>query len=707
MALVLANRVQETTATTGTGPVTLAGAVSGYQSFAAIGNGNTTYYTIVSGTNWEVGIGTYTAAGTVLARTTILSSSAAGAAITLAGTSTVFVAYPAEDAIADGYGTLPVANGGTGANTLTSGYLAKGNGTSAVSASVVYDDGTNVGIGTAVPTSRVTISNGNSTAPALNILGGGPNQGWLRLGNNADIKGGDDYLGMTFTVGAAEHMRLDASGNVGIGTSAPGAKLDVNGSAIRVTNSIGYNSSSAVRLDIGAANDASVNASAAYQWSMNTAGNANGQSLVFSAYRRADTTLEAMRLDGSGNLGIGTAVPTSRVTISNGNSTAPALNILGGGPNQGWLRLGNNADIKGGDDYLGMTFTVGAAERMRLDGSGNLGIGTSAPGAKLVVSSGAAGLVAGFSDGVAQGLVISTGTGYAALYNPNAGAIAFRNSGNSAEFVRIDSSGNVGIGNTPSGTYKLEVTGAAYASSMVLGAALPVASGGTGQTTYTDGQLLIGNTTGNTLAKATLTAGSGITITNGAGSVTIAATGGGTGTVTSVGGTGTVNGITLTGTVTSSGSLTLGGTLSGVSLTTQVSGTLPVANGGTGVTTSTGTGSTVLSTAPTLSGATLTQTLNAQTGTTYTLAATDTGKLVTLANASPVTLTIPPNSSVSWAVGNSVDLAQTGAGLVTIAPGAGVTLRATPGLKCRAQYSGVSAIKIATDEWLIVGDLSA
>jgi hypothetical protein len=75
-----------------------------------------------------------------------------------------------------------------------------------------------------------------------------------------------------------------------------------------------------------------------------------------------------------------------------------------------------------------------------------------------------------------------------------------------------------------------------------------------------------------------------------------------TGTVTSVGGTGSVNGITLTGTVTSSGSLTLGGTLSGVSLTTQITGTLGVGNGGTGVTTSTGTGSVVLSTTPTLVG---------------------------------------------------------------------------------------------------------
>jgi len=130
--------------------------------------------------------------------------------------------------------------------------------------------------------------------------------------------------------------------------------------------------------------------------------------------------------------------------------------------------------------------------------------------------------------------------------------------------------------------YKLTVANiAAY-----LGTPITVANGGTGQSTYTNGQLLIGNTTGNTLTKATLTAGSGISITNGTGSITIAATGGG-GTVTSVNGTGTVNGITLTGTVTSSGDLTLGGTLSNVSLTSQVTGTLPVANGGTGLTSGT------------------------------------------------------------------------------------------------------------------------
>jgi hypothetical protein len=99
MAFVIANRVQETTTTTGTGTVTLAGAVAGFQSFAVVGNANTTFYTITSGNNWEVGIGTYTSSGTTLARTTILSSSNGGAAITLAGTSTVFSSYPTERAV--------------------------------------------------------------------------------------------------------------------------------------------------------------------------------------------------------------------------------------------------------------------------------------------------------------------------------------------------------------------------------------------------------------------------------------------------------------------------------------------------------------------------------------------------------------------------------------------------------------------------------
>ena len=127
MALVLADRVQETTTTTGTGTITLAGAVSGYQSFSAIGNGNTTYYTITSGTAWEVGIGTYTSSGTTLARTTILSSSAAGAAITLAGTSNVFATYPAEKSV-----NLDASGNATALGTPASGTVTNLTGTASI-----------------------------------------------------------------------------------------------------------------------------------------------------------------------------------------------------------------------------------------------------------------------------------------------------------------------------------------------------------------------------------------------------------------------------------------------------------------------------------------------------------------------------------------------------------------------------------------------
>jgi hypothetical protein len=103
MPFVIKDRVKVTTTTTGTGTLTLgAAAVGGFQDFSVIGDGNTTYYVIVdSGAGaWEVGIGTYTASGTTLARNTVLESSNAGSLVNFAaGAKDVFVAYPAERAV--------------------------------------------------------------------------------------------------------------------------------------------------------------------------------------------------------------------------------------------------------------------------------------------------------------------------------------------------------------------------------------------------------------------------------------------------------------------------------------------------------------------------------------------------------------------------------------------------------------------------------
>ena len=88
MALVIKDRVKETTTTTGTGTLTLAGAFDGFDSFAEIGNGNTTYYSCTDGTDFEVGIGTYTASGTTLSRDTIFESSGATATADVNGATT-------------------------------------------------------------------------------------------------------------------------------------------------------------------------------------------------------------------------------------------------------------------------------------------------------------------------------------------------------------------------------------------------------------------------------------------------------------------------------------------------------------------------------------------------------------------------------------------------------------------------------------------
>lgn len=126
MAFVVKDRVKETTTTTGTGTVTLLGASTGFQSFSAIGNGNSTYYTIAgqTGSEWEVGIGTYTSSGTTLSRTTVLSSSNSGSLVNFsAGTKDVFVTYPAEvAAIANGGGAVvETSTTVTGNYTMTTG----------------------------------------------------------------------------------------------------------------------------------------------------------------------------------------------------------------------------------------------------------------------------------------------------------------------------------------------------------------------------------------------------------------------------------------------------------------------------------------------------------------------------------------------------------------------------------------------------------
>ena len=178
MALILKDRVRETTLSSGTSDVLLSGPVTGFQAFSVLGNGNTTYYCIAGqGTyEWEVGIGTYISSTNTLQRTTVLSNSAATEPALLAfstGVKDVFVTYPSEKSVnLDASGnvsplgtvasgtwqasTVTVPYGGTGATTLT-GYV-KGSGTSALTASSTIPSSDITGLGT------MAAQNANSVA---------------------------------------------------------------------------------------------------------------------------------------------------------------------------------------------------------------------------------------------------------------------------------------------------------------------------------------------------------------------------------------------------------------------------------------------------------------------------------------------------------------------------------------------------------------
>ena len=175
MALVIADRVRETSTTTGTGTLTLDGAVTGFRTFSsAIGNTNTCYYTITMNGDYEIGVGTV-GAGT-LARTTILKSSNSNNAVNFgAGTKDVFVTYAADKAVykdasnnVNALGTISsgvwngteitVPYGGTGVATLTG--IVKGNGQSAFSAAVAGTD-------YVTPTGTETLTNKTLTNPTV------------------------------------------------------------------------------------------------------------------------------------------------------------------------------------------------------------------------------------------------------------------------------------------------------------------------------------------------------------------------------------------------------------------------------------------------------------------------------------------------------------------------------------------------------------
>jgi hypothetical protein len=580
MALVLADRVQDVTTTTGTGTITLANTPpTGFQSFAVIGNGNTTYYTIYGGNDWEVGVGTYTSVGTSLSRDTVLASSNSGNLVNFgAGEKAVFVTYPAEKSVNEDVagnvnisitGNAATATKATNLNDGTAGaipYQSASNTTAFLSAA----SGVLVGGNPPTFSTTPTLTGTNFTG----IPNGALTNSWITLGTTAVSLGATSLTlagltSVTLTqdptsaLQAATKQYVDTLAAEGISYHSP-VKYEAP-NALTAT----YNNGTA-----GVGATLTNSGTLAAFTPDGVVAQVGDRILIYQQANAAHNGVYTVTTVGSGSV----AWVLTRATDANSYGVKD--------PNK----------LGAGDAFFVTSGDTGAGETYVMNTTGTITFGTTA--INFVQVSAAQIYSAG------TGLTL-TGTQFS-LTTPVATTL-----------------GGTGLTTFGASNRAIYSTG----TTTLTAGTLPTAAGGTGQSTYTDGQILIGKTSDGSLAKATITAGTSISVTNGDGSITIAntapdqvvsITGSGTttvtgtypsfnvssadqyvGTVTSVSGAGTVNGLTLTGTVTSTGSLTLGGTLS-VNLATDVTGTLPVANGGTGVTTSTGSGSVVLSSGPTL-----------------------------------------------------------------------------------------------------------
>ena len=502
MPLVLADRVNETTTTTSTGTITLAGAVSGYQSFAVIGNGNTTYYTIVHQTanEWEVGIGTYTSSGTTLARNTVLASSNSGSLVNFsAGTKFVFCDYPAGRAVYLDTATNVTIPG----LTLSSGNLAftstaqritadMSNGT--VSNRFAFQTSTTNG-----NTQVNAIPNGTSTTSQFIAYNSSdPNNASsiqiAALSTATRLLSGQTgtgtYLPLTFFTNGSEQARFDTSGNFGIGTASPAYKLDVTGTSTTALSAAGFtNNSSAnnttktVGITFRLADTVGFIKDSAYITAFPDGANVLSAGVAFSTRTGDANPTEKMRLDSSGNLGLGVTpsawsgvgaalqVGLSAAIIGNSvNSSSFISNAYFDGTNYRYIGTGfaqrlaltsgaySFQTAASGTAGSAITFTTG----MTLDSSGNLGIGTASPGARLDVVTGTARwqISNDGSGNIVEQFLDSTGAAYRNLNSYASNHILYTSG---TERMRLDSSGNLGIG-TASPATKLTVYGSAGAA---------------------------------------------------------------------------------------------------------------------------------------------------------------------------------------------------------------------------------------------------
>jgi len=418
MSLVLNDRVLETCTSPGTGSCTLLGATTGFRTFSAgVGNGNTCYYTIAdqNGGNWEVGLGTYTSSSNSLARTTVLSSSNSGSLVNFnSGTQNVFVTYPAEKAVyldasgnvtlagnltAGSINTTPIGNStpSTGAftdfsasGTITlSGGTANGvlylNGSKAVTSGTALSfDGTNLSTTGNIISSLGHYAKGTFGATYTDgiVLDYITGLGRISVGSSDGLS---IYNG---GVGGTALLNLDSSGNLGLGVTP---SVYCGGRSLNVGNT-SSGTFAAVSLGGSGGDYGGVGYNLGWQtttgqykylttdtssWVQFAGGGFKFWSAPSGTAGNAISFTQAMTLDASGNLGVGTTSPAARLHVY---STAAVPAQITSTQATSYLQINSSGGSSGiasaGDGLVFFTSQFGT-ERARIDSSGNLLINTT------------------------------------------------------------------------------------------------------------------------------------------------------------------------------------------------------------------------------------------------------------------------------------------------------------------------------------------